>query len=205
MKIMDVTLRESVYYGKGLTNENALEYLQKLKENISNEWIQFVEIGYINNNKDIPLNYSESYFRKAIDICKGVYKVTAMMHVPKADMSKWNPDIISQLDLVRVVVGHHVPDELEQYVEYMHNLGVKISVNITYVSSLSEEKIKSEIIRARNMGVDYIFCADSSGSFSPDSTKRIGKVLVENSGNMITGVHLHQIRVVRQKCFCISR
>ena len=191
MKIMDVTLRESVYYGKGLTNENALEYLQKLKENISNEWIQFVEIGYINNNKDIPLNYSESYFRKAIDICKGVYKVTAMMHVPKADMSKWNPDIISQLDLVRVVVGHHVPDELEQYVEYMHNLGVKISVNITYVSSLSEEKIKSEIIRARNMGVDYIFCADSSGSFSPDSTKRIGKVLVENSGNMITGVHLH--------------
>lgn len=191
MNIMDVTLRESVYYGKGLSNDNALEYLKKLKENISSEWIQFVEIGYVNNDKQTPLNYDEDYFNKAIDICDGVYKATAMMHIPKADISRWNPDIIKRLSLVRVVVGQHVPNELQKYVDYMHNLGVKISVNITYAAGLTDEKIVSEIKKAENMGVDYIFCADSSGSFSTNTTKRVSKLLLENCGHMITGVHLH--------------
>lgn len=188
---MDVTLRESVYYGKGLSNEDALVYLQMLKKNVSNKWIQFVEIGYINNDKNAPLNYDEDYFKKAIDICEGTYKATAMMHVPKADISKWNSDVIKRLALVRVVVGQHVPDELKPYVDYMHELGVKISVNITYVAGLSDEKISVEIRRAGAMGADYIFCADSSGSFSPNTTVRICRLLKENCGNMITGVHLH--------------
>lgn len=191
MEIMDVTLRESVYYGKGLSNEDALVYLQMLKKNVSNKWIQFVEIGYINNDKNAPLNYDEDYFKKAIDICEGTYKATAMMHVPKADISKWNSDVIKRLALVRVVVGQHVPDELKPYVDYMHELGVKISVNITYVAGLSDEKISVEIRRAGAMGADYIFCADSSGSFSPNTTVRICRLLKENCGNMITGVHLH--------------
>ena len=191
MNIMDVTLRESVYYGKGLSNEDALEYLEMLKKNIPNRFIQFVEIGYINNDKVCPLNYDEDYFSKAIDVIEGTFKPTAMMHIPKADISKWNPDIIKRLSLVRVVVGHHVPDELQAYVDYVHALGVKISVNITYVVGLPEEKIISEMNRAKNMGVDYIFCADSSGSFSPQSTVRISKLLVENCGGMITGLHLH--------------
>ena len=191
MNLMDVTLRESVYYGKGLTNDDSLEYLNVLKKNIPNRWIQFVEIGYLNNDKATPLNYDEEYFRRAIEICRDTYCVTAMMHIPKANMSKWNPEIIRKLSLVRVVVGQHVPDELKSYVDYLHNLGVKVSVNLTYVVGLTDEKIKSEMKRALNMGVDYFFCADSSGSFSPASTVRISKLLVENCGNMIPGVHLH--------------
>lgn len=191
MQIMDVTLRESVYYGKGLTNDDALEYLSVLKSNISNKYVQYVEIGYLNNDKDSPLNYNEDYFNKAIDICKDTYKVSAMMHVPKANISKWNKDIIKRLDLVRVVVGSHVPDELVDYIEYMHSLGVKISVNITYVASLSDEKIISEIERAHEFGVDYIFCADSSGSFVPAFTKHICELMKEHKKDMIAGVHLH--------------
>lgn len=191
MNIMDVTLRESVYYGKGLSNADALEYLKMLKENISNKWIQFVEIGYINNDKKVPLNYDEDYFSKAIDICEGTFKPTAMMHVPKADISKWNPELIKRLSLVRVVVGQHVPDELKRYVEYVHRLGVKISVNITYVAGLQDKKIIAEVQKAKEMGVDYIFCADSSGSFSHNMTRRISKILIENCGNMVPGLHLH--------------
>lgn len=191
MKIIDVTLRESVYYGKGLSNEDALEYLGVLKKNIPGKWIQFVEIGYINNDKATPLNYDEDYFTKAIDLCEGTYLPTAMMHIPKADISRWNPDVIRRLALVRVVVGQHVPDELKAYVDYLHNLGVKISVNITYAAGLTNEKIAEEIGRAREMGVDYIFCADSSGSFTPNMAARISKVMLENCGSMIPGVHLH--------------
>lgn len=191
MNIMDVTLRESVYYGKGLSNSDALEYLEMLKKNIPNKWIQFVEIGYINNDKIAPLNYDEDYFNKAIDICAGTYKATAMMHIPKANIAKWNPEVIRRLSLVRVVVGQHVPDELRKYVDYLHNLGVKISVNLTYVVGLPNDVVISEMNRAERMGVDYFFCADSSGSFSPTSTARISKLLVDNCGRMIPGVHLH--------------
>lgn len=191
MEIMDVTLRESVYYGKGLSNEDALEYLKMLKKNISNRWIQYVEIGYINNDENTPLNYDEDYFNKAVDICEGTYKVTAMMHVPKVDITKWNAEIIKRLTLVRVVVGQHVPDELKTYVDYMHRLGVKISANITYVAGMTNEKISAEIHRAEKMGVDYIFCADSSGSFSQNTTIRICRMLKENCGKMTTGLHLH--------------
>ena len=191
MNIMDVTLRESVYYGKGLSNADALEYLKMLKQNIPSRWVQFVEIGYINNDKIVPLNYDEEYLNQAIDICEGTYRVSAMMHVPKADISKWNPDVIRRLYLVRVVVGQHVPDELKSYVDYFHELGVKISVNLTYVAGLSNDAIISEMNRAKEMGVDYFFCADSSGSFSPTSTIRISKILTENCGRMISGVHLH--------------
>lgn len=191
MDIMDVTLRESVYYGKGLNNEDALEYLKKLKENISAEWIKYVEVGYINNDVEAPLHYNEEYLEKVFDICKDTYKITAMMHVPKAEISKWNPEIIKKLDLVRVVVGHHVPDELQEYVDYMHNLGVKISVNITYIAGMDEQDLISEIQRAEHMGVDYIFCADSSGSFSQVMTEKVCRLLLDNCGKMVTGIHLH--------------
>ena len=191
MNIMDVTLRESVYYGKGLSNDDALEYLKMLKENISGEWVQSVEIGYVNNDKIAPLNYDEEYLNRAIDICEGTYRVSAMMHIPRVDISKWNPDVIKRLYLVRVVVGQHIPDELQSYVNYLHELGVKISANLTYVVGLPNEAIISEMNRAKEMGVDYFFCADSSGSFSPTSTIRISKILTENCGGMIPGVHLH--------------
>lgn len=191
MNIMDVTLRESVYYGKGLSNEDALNYLHMLKKNISNKWIQFVEIGYINTDEAAPLNYDEEYLNNAIDICEGIFQVTAMMHIPKADITRWNPDVIKRLSLVRVVVGQHVPDELKDYIDYIHELGVKISVNLTYVAGLTDEKIIFEINRAADMGVDYFFCADSSGSFSPNATKRVSKLMLNNCKNMLCGVHLH--------------
>lgn len=191
MNIMDVTLRESVYYGKGLSNEDALEYLKMLKKNISNKWVQFVEVGYVNNDKIAPLSYDEDYFNQATDICEGTYRVSAMMHIPKADISRWNPDVIRRLYLVRVVVGQHVPDELQKYIKYLHELGVKVSVNLTYVVGLSNGTIISEMNRAKEMGVDFFFCADSSGSFSPTSTIRVSKILTENCGRMIPGVHLH--------------
>lgn len=191
MNIMDVTLRESVYYGKGLSNEDALNYLKMLKQNISNKWIQYVEIGYINTDEAAPLNYDEEYFNKAIDICEDTFQVTAMMHIPKVDMKVWNPDVIKRLSLVRVVVGQHIPDELKEYIDYIHDLGVKVSVNLTYTASLTDEKIIYEINRAAEMGVDYFFCADSSGSFSPNATKRVSKLMVDNCKNMISGLHLH--------------
>lgn len=166
-------------------------YLTRLKTYVSSEYLQYVEIGYLNNDKCCPLNYDEDYFHKALDICEGTFKVSAMMHIPKADMAGWNQKIVRRLHLVRVVVGQHVPDALEDYVNYFHSLGVKVSVNLTYVAGMSDEELISEIDRAEEIGVDFIFGADSSGSFSPLMTEHICRLLLENCGSMITGVHLH--------------
>ena len=191
MNLIDVTLRESVYYGKGLSNEEGLSYLNKLRESVSNQWLQWVEIGYINNDTNEPLNYNYDYINSAHEICSGVFKIVAMMHIPKADMSKWHPDAISKIDLVRVVVNQNIPEKLKEYVEYFHALGVKVSVNVTYVAGLTNEKIIEEMNKAKTMGVDYFYCADSSGSFTTKSVERICQLMLENCQDMIPGLHLH--------------
>ena len=191
MNLIDVTLRESVYYGKGLSNEEGLRYLSEMKKNISNKYVQYVEIGYINNDVEAPLNYSADYINQAAEICKDTFKVVAMMHMPKSDLTKWDPEVISRIDLVRVVAGQNIKPELRDYVEYFHSLGVKVSVNVTYVAGLTDEKIIEEIEKARSMGIDYFYCADSSGSFTTKSVDRICRLMLDHCQDMIPGLHLH--------------
>lgn len=191
MKLIDTTLRESVYYGKSLRNEDGLRYLQLLQENVSPRWLRWVEIGYINNHNAEPLNYCEQYIRRASEILQGNFRMSAMMHIPKSDLTKWAPEVIAKLDLVRVVVGQHVPEELKPYLDYFHNLGVKVSVNLTYAAGMTNEKIVEEIDNAKNLGVDFCYCADSSGSFSPVTTKRISSLLLHHFDPNAVGLHLH--------------
>lgn len=191
MKLIDVTLRESVYYGKGLSNEEGLLFLSEMIKNVSNKYVQYIEIGYINNDLEAPLNYNEEYINKAAEICNGTFKIAAMMHLAKSDLTKWNPEVISKIDLVRIVAGQNIVPQLREYVEYFHSLGVKVSVNLTYVAGLCDEKIVAEIEKARLMGFDYFYCADSSGSFTTKSVNRICRLMIENCRDMIPGLHLH--------------
>lgn len=191
MKLIDVTLRESVYYGKGVSNEEGLAYLNKLKESVSNKWIHWVEIGYLNNDSEEPLNYSKEYFLRAAEICKGTFKLSAMMHLPKSDITKWDAEVVSKLDLVRIVVGHSIPEKMHEYVQYFHRLGVKVSANITYAADLNNEEILREIERGKAMELDYFYCADSSGSFSTNTVSRISELMSRCCGRMEPGLHLH--------------
>lgn len=191
MKLIDVTLRESVYYGKGLTDEEGLEYLSMLKKCVPSEALAWTEIGYINNDTQEALNYSADYITRAAEICAGTFKMAAMMHPGKANISKWDPAVIAKLDMARIVVGQAIKPEVKEYVDYLHNLGVKVSVNFTYVTRADLKAVVKQMGIAKEMGIDYFYCADSSGSLTPAGTVALAKTLLENAGPMTVGLHLH--------------
>lgn len=191
MQVIDVTLRESVYYESGMTYADRLQYLRDLCQFISNELLQYVEISFIDNDVEMDLNYDETFIRDAYEICKGTFKLVAMLHPGKADWTKWDPDVIRMFDMVRIMVPLDKMADTVEYIDYFHKLGVKVACNLLYAASAPMETIRKMEREGAAMGVDYFYCADSSGSFTPVFTSELSKMLVDNKGDFEIGFHLH--------------
>ncbi|MBR1677139.1 MAG: hypothetical protein IJ706_07520 [Clostridia bacterium] len=192
MKLMDVTLRESVYYGSGIDYEAGLDYLKKIDSFITPEEVEYIEICYVNTSINGHLNYNADYIRKAYDICKGKFKLVAMMHPDSADKYIWNPDVIRLLSMVRIVCGGEtIPENVKDFVEYLHNLGVEVSINISFALRKSFEKNDELCRKCVEYGADYIYFADSSGSAYGEDIDALCSILNNNKANRKTGFHLH--------------
>lgn len=192
MKLMDVTLRESVYYGSGIGYEEGLDYLKKLDDFISHEEVEYVEICYINTNEKGHLNYDEQYIRNAYTICKGKYKLVGMMHPGCADITVWNPEVIKLFDMVRIVCGgDSIPECVKEYVAYFHNLSVKVAVNISFALRKTFEKNEVLCRKCIEYGADYVYFADSSGSALTNDIDRLCDILNRCKKENGTGFHLH--------------
>lgn len=192
MKIMDVTLRESVYYGSGIDYDAGLDYLKQMVRLVSKEDIQYIEFGYINTDEPDNLNYNEAYINEAVKICGNHFKPVAMMHPGKADMSLWNKKVIGKLEMVRIVVNsNEVPDSVKDYIEYLHGVGVEVSVNIAYALNKTRAQLINMYEKCRDFGADYIYYADSSGSAVREDICYLSDILKSNKGNNQVGLHLH--------------
>lgn len=192
MRVIDVTLRESVYYGSGIDYAMALDYLKHMVKYIDNKDIQYVECGYLNTDEIGNLNYEEEYFCQAYEICKGHFELVAMMHPGKADMNKWSPQVIQKLSIVRITInGDEIPDSVRDYIDYLHSYGVKASVNIAYSLNKTQEQQVSMYVKSRDFGADYIYFADSSGSAIRSDICKLSELLKKYRGNNQIGLHLH--------------
>jgi len=191
MDLIDVTLRESVYYESGIDYGKALRYLRKEAELISNQDIQYVEIGYLNNHEEGNLNYNADYINEAQAICEGKFKLVSIMHPHLANKKLWSKKTISQLALVRIVTGGEVSETIRDYIAYFHELGVEVSVNIIYAASLDMDQIRNSLEKSQEYGADFFYCADSSGSFTPRMIEAIGSDLKRYGTSVKLGFHLH--------------
>lgn len=191
MEIIDVTLRESIYYESGLTHEDRLEYLRSICENVSNEHVQIVEIGYIDNMTEGELNYDGDYLYEARQICGKKFALAGMMHIDQSDPSLWDQDALKNLDMVRIMINKNNLDGVKEYIAYFHALGIKVSVNKIYAASVPVETIIEMEKEADRLGADCFYCADSSGSFTPVYVAELSKALMANKGSMQIGLHLH--------------
>ena len=191
MQIIDVTLRESVYYESGMTYEDRLQYLRNLCKYVSNDFIQYVEICFIDNDVDADLNYDEKFIKDAYEICKGKYKLVAMLHPGKADWTGWSDDVIKMLDMARIMIPLNKMAGAKEYIKYFHERGVKVACNLLYAGSALVDEIISMEKEAVEMGADYFYCADSSGSFTPEFTNELSGRLVKNKEELEVGLHLH--------------
>jgi 4-hydroxy 2-oxovalerate aldolase len=191
MELIDVTLRESVYYGSGIDKHNALKYLSKNVELISDQDVQYVEIGYLNNDKIEGLNYNEAYISEADEICRTKFKLVAIMHPHLARKELWEKSIIRKLHMVRIVIGSVIPGTINDFIAYFHEQGVKVSVNITYVANMNINHIVDMFHDVKRYAIDCFYCADSSGSCTPGMIKEICDNLIRERGDVKLGLHLH--------------
>ena len=192
MELMDVTLRESIYFGSGIGYEEGIHYLEHLVRYMSEEDIQYVEVGYLNTDVPGDLNYHEDYLEKALDICRGKFKVVAMMHPGKADMTLWDRDLLKQLAMVRIVInGDDVPDSVGDYIDVLHDLGIRTSLNIAYIMNKSEAVLARMYNQALQQGADIIYSADSSGGASPSDIMQVSQAMNRLKKGNAQGMHLH--------------
>ncbi len=192
MKLMDVTLRESVYYGSGIDYNEALDYLRKLESFVSPDEIEYIEICYINTDKQGHLNYNGNFIKEAYNICRGKYKLVGMMHPGQADISLLDPEAIGLLSMVRIVCGgDDIPESVKTYVDFFHSLGVDVGINISFALQKTLEKNQELCEKCVSLGADYVYLADSSGSALSEDIDRLCRILNQTKEKNQTGLHLH--------------
>ncbi len=192
MKLMDVTLRESIYYGSGIDYDQGIDYLNHFVKYISPDNMQMVEVGYLNTDVEGDLSYNEQYLAEALKICQDKFEVVAMCHPKRANTSLWNLDLISKLSLVRIVCnGTDIHEDVKHYIQVLHSVGVKVSVNIAYVMSKTDEVLINMYRKALSFGADCIYFADSSGSAMPNDIIRLCQLMMRERKNNLLGFHFH--------------
>ena len=192
MKLMDVTIRESVYYGSGIDYPEGLEYLSKLPQFIHPEEVEYVEICYVNNNEIGHLNYNADYIKSAAKIVNGKYKLVGMMHPGCVILNQWDPSAIRLLSMVRIVCGgDFIPNEVKVYVQYLHDLGVDVGINISFALRKSYDMILELTKKCVDLGADYVYLADSSGSGYSNDIHTMCDILLETRKKNRIGLHLH--------------
>jgi 4-hydroxy 2-oxovalerate aldolase len=107
-------------------------------------------------------------------------------------MSLWDKDLISQLSVVRIVnQGEDIPECVHDEVAYLHELGVKASVNIAYVMRKPFSVVSDMYDTALKFNPDIVYCADSSGSALPCQISEIIHLLKAKRRENMVGMHLH--------------
>ena len=192
MELMDVTLRENIEYNGLLNYDQGLEYLKYVTKNISNQDVQFVELGYVDTTWYSHPQYDEHYLEEAFRIVDGKFKLSAIIHPDRVNIKEWDKDLISQLSVVRIVnQDDAIPEVAREEVDYLHELGVRASVNIAYIMRKPLSTVSDMYDTALSFNPDIVYCADSSGSALPHQVADIIHLLQSKRQNNKIGMHLH--------------
>lgn len=188
-KIIDVTLRESIYTDKIISYDEALNII-KLLNRLS--FCDYIEIGYINTKEtDIDLNkYNEDYIKNIKKIT--TKKISAMTHLNQfnSNVLVWNKNIIKEFDMVRIIIDSDISNLFEA-IDYFHNLGVKVSINCSYLSRKNIDEITILIKNIIASQADIIYIADTNGSMLPNELDTIYNNIKKIKNDIEIGFHGH--------------
>ncbi|MCX6722458.1 MAG: hypothetical protein NT094_00110 [Candidatus Staskawiczbacteria bacterium] len=191
MEIIDVTLRESVYCDEPISYELGLEIIRRLSE----AGIDYIEIGYLKKNYDTKsffMNYDKDYIEKAYLLSKEKSKLAAMIHPEDFYSNNWDIETIKKLSLVRVCVNRKNILQMKPLVDFFHKLGVKVSFNLTHVSTFKPKECVAILKIAIKNSADFFYIADSNGNLLPDDVEKYIKILIKNAHSRIKiGFHPH--------------
>lgn len=189
MKLIDVTFRESVYCKQKIQIPDALKIIRKL----SSAGLDYIEIGYLKSNRvGSPfLNYNPSYINNAFLNCKGVTKLSAMIHPEDFNPKHWSISVLKKIALIRICVNNKNINSVKQIIDYFHGLGIQVSLNLTRVSNYSPKQCQSLVSKAERLGADIFYLADSNGHLLPEEIKKYINMLCANVVSTKIGFHAH--------------
>ena len=203
VKHLDCSLRDGGYYNNWDFKHDLInQYLQVL-ESIN---IDYCEIGfrfYRNKGFKGSCAFSSEEFLSSLRIPKNL-KIAIMIN---ANELIENGELIldrlqqliplksnkSKVDMVRVACHSEIIEKILPVFDFLKNNGYISACNITQISDKTNEKLVelSSILACSK--VDIIYFADSLGSASPSSIKKIVKALKSNWSGQL-GIHAHDNR-----------
>lgn len=189
MKVIDVTLRESIHTDYTISYEQAIEYLRQLNHI---DDIAYVEVGYIDiNHINKPLaTYNENFLLKCHQVIDNNYKLSAMLHIEQFSPEKWSIEALKCLGMVRILIDENI-DNLRAVVNYFHKLKIKVSVNCSYLSRKSLSEFEYNILKIINSSADIIYVADTNGSMMQDDMMNYISIVRKYRKFVAIGIHTH--------------
>lgn len=191
MDIIDVTIRESVYMKRGMTEDKALVYLREYVKLMPFKEVRDVEICFLDNHKQGTLLYNEEYIRGCYEIVKGKFGLIAVLHPDLVDLSKWNPDVIKLFRTVRFMINKPVDAHTEEIIDYLHALGVEVSLNVIYISRKEEQFVLDYLAVAEKHKAERFCFADSCGGCTPTMVRKWVDFLREHDKTIALNFHFH--------------
>ena len=191
MEMMDVTLRESVFCNNPITMDMGLSIIEKLAQ-IN---IDYIEIGYLKKDAVSDsnfFNYDRNYIEKAYSIIDGKSKISAMIHPEDFYSNNWDMETLKKISMIRICFNANNDSETIPMIKYFHELGIRVSLNLTHVSCYSLEQCMDMAEFAEKNGADLFYVADSNGNLLPEDVEQYVGALVEKfKGRIGIGFHAH--------------
>lgn len=191
MDFIDVTIRESVYLKKGMNEEKAIVYLKKYCELMPFNEVRDVEICFLDNMKEGTLLYNENYIKACNSIVNGKFGLIAVIHPNLVDLNKWNPEVIKMFRTVRFMINGPIDKHAEEIIDYLHNLGVEVSINVIYITRKDEQFVAECLDIAEKHNVERFCFADSCGGITPSSVMQWVKFIRNRNKTIALNFHFH--------------
>lgn len=192
LKLMDVTLRESIYVPEAnLTKDHAIQLVQGLSEMD----IDYIEIGYVQLEKKnnylpyyCPMDYINELSNAIVPGSKS--KLVVMLHP-----DHYSPELLERMKhpsigLVRLCIPLSKADSSMDLIKILKNNEINVSANLIRASHATEKEILDFSFKSQEAGADIVYLADSNGALIPKKVKELYSMLCKNL-NIELGFHPH--------------
>lgn len=191
LKIMDVTLRESIYIYNNVLEQDICE---QIVEGLSKSNLDYIEIGYISSKKSkhlaayCPPSYIKALENKISPNSKS--KLVIMLNIDDYNDDILNRLLNSNIAIVRLCIRFNRLETAIPIIKELNANGINVSANLVRCSELSKQQIIEFTNSVELAGAKYIYLADSNGAMLPNNIIDIYKSIKEIS-NLEIGFHPH--------------
>jgi 4-hydroxy 2-oxovalerate aldolase len=194
VKILDCTTRDGGY----LNNWNfEKKFVREIYRALSKAGVDYYEIGYRGtekyfNPKDFGLwrFSSERDIREAVGGISGP-DIAIMADYGKIELKDFLPREKSIVSMVRLASHKNNLVPALKFLRQIKKIGYQTSLQAMGYSSYSEKERKEFAKLVSSEDIDYVYVADTYGSFFPDEIERILEPLLRFKNRIKIGFHPH--------------